>query len=57
MRGRRTHAERLATALLLLADARLDALPGPFVRFADLPSRFAEIIDSADALCPIVTYA
>ncbi len=56
MRGRRTHAERLATALALLADPRLDALLGPFVRFAALPVRFTELVDSADALCPIVTY-
>jgi NADPH:quinone reductase-like Zn-dependent oxidoreductase len=56
MRGRRTHSERLATALALLADARLDALLGPFVPFAELPARFTDLVESADALCPIITY-
>lgn len=56
MRGRRTHAERLATALALLDDPRLDALPGPFVPLADLPARFSALVESGDALCPIVTY-
>jgi hypothetical protein len=55
MRARRSHGERLATALSLLEDPRLDALLGPFVAFADLPARFTALVDG-DALCPIVTY-
>ncbi len=56
MRGRRTHAERLATALRLLAEPSLDALLGPFVPLAELPARFTDLVESADALCPIITY-
>jgi hypothetical protein len=60
MRGRRTHAERLALALALLDDARLDALLGPDIPFADLPSRIGAVLSppagAAQPLCPIVSY-
>jgi threonine dehydrogenase-like Zn-dependent dehydrogenase len=60
MRGRRTHGERLALALGLLADDRLDALLGPELRFADLPSRIGSVLlppsGAPQPLCPIVTY-
>lgn len=58
MRGRRTHAQRLALALALLDDPRLDALLGPDIRFTDLPARMASALaPSPDApLCPVVTY-
>jgi 2-desacetyl-2-hydroxyethyl bacteriochlorophyllide A dehydrogenase len=61
MRGRRSHAERLALALGLLEDPVLDALCGPMLRFEDLPARMAGLLDppppgAAAPLCPIVTY-
>jgi NADPH:quinone reductase-like Zn-dependent oxidoreductase len=60
MRGRRSHAERMALALTLLDDPRLDALPGPFVPFAELPARITALLDpppgEPQPLCPIVTY-
>lgn len=61
MRGRRTHGERLALALTLLADARLDALVGPATRFEDLPAAMPRLLDpppgEAAPFCPVVTYA
>jgi threonine dehydrogenase-like Zn-dependent dehydrogenase len=60
MRGRRTHGERMALALSLLADARLDALLGPDIRFADLPARIGSVLlpepGAPQPLCPVVTY-
>jgi threonine dehydrogenase-like Zn-dependent dehydrogenase len=60
MRGRRSHAERIALALSLLDDARLDALLGPFTPFAELPSHLPALLDPPPGvpqpLCPIVTY-
>lgn len=58
MRGRRTHGQRLALALDLLADARLDALVGPGIPFADLPARMAQALDGGPGQppCPLVTY-
>lgn len=60
MRGRRTHGERLALALSLLADARLDALLGPDTAFADLPDAFGALLSPPSGahqpLCPVVTY-
>lgn len=55
MRGRRTHGQRLALALDLLADARLDALLGPEIAFADLPSRMGEVLAGSGG-CPVVLY-
>lgn len=61
MRGRRTHAERMALALTLLADSVLDVLCGPTLSFDDLPARYAAILGPAAPgevapLCPVVTY-
>ena len=60
MRGRRTHAERLALALSLLDDPRLDALCGPVLPFADLPQALPGLLEpppGQDApLCPVVVY-
>lgn len=61
MRGRRTHGERLALALDLLDDARLDALAGPVIPFADLPARIGAALlpepGAPQPLCPVVTYS
>ncbi|MCS6892572.1 MAG: zinc-binding alcohol dehydrogenase [Rhodovarius sp.] len=54
MRGRRSHAERMALALELLADERLDMLLGPVVPFAELPARYGALL-TEPALCPVVT--
>lgn len=56
MRGRRSHAERLALALSLLEDRRLDALLGPPTRFADLAGALPALLDPGGAPCPVVTY-
>jgi hypothetical protein len=60
MRGRRSHGERMALALSLLDDARLDGLLGPFVPFGELPERITALLDpppgAPQPLCPIVTY-
>jgi threonine dehydrogenase-like Zn-dependent dehydrogenase len=60
LRGRRSHAERLALALSLLEDARLDALLGPVIPFAELPRRITALLDpppgAAQPLCPLVSY-
>lgn len=53
MRGRRSHAARMALALELLCDTRLDALLGPFIAFDDLPARYAALLDEP-ALCPVI---
>lgn len=60
-RGRRSHAERMALALSLLADPVLDALTGPKLPFADLPARIADLLDAPPPgalapLCPVITY-
>ncbi len=54
MRPRRTHAERLALALELLADERLDALLEPPTPFADLPAAMPDLL--AGGLCHVITY-
>ncbi len=58
MRGRRSHAERMALALALLAgDAWCDGLLGADpVPFADLPARLPELLGPAAPPCPLVTY-
>ena len=60
MRGRRTHGERLALALDLLADPRLDALVGPAIPFDQLPARIGAALlpdpGAPQPLCPVVTY-
>lgn len=55
MRGRRSHAQRMALALTLLCDDRLDALLETPVPFDELPARYAALLDTP-ALCPIVSY-
>jgi 2-desacetyl-2-hydroxyethyl bacteriochlorophyllide A dehydrogenase len=61
MRGRRSHAERLALALSLLTDARLDALLGPGAAFTGLPGAMEALLapnppGGVAAPCPVVTY-
>jgi 2-desacetyl-2-hydroxyethyl bacteriochlorophyllide A dehydrogenase len=56
-RPRWTHGRRLAAALDLLADARLDALLAPAVGFEDLPRRLPDILDaSRGVLCQLIAY-
>lgn len=60
MRGRRSHAERLALALSLLAEERLDALTGPAMPFAALPEAMPRLLNpppgQAPPLCPVILY-
>ncbi|CAH0141360.1 zinc-binding alcohol dehydrogenase [Roseomonas sp. CECT 9278] len=60
LRGRRTHGQRLALALSLLADPALDALVGPATRFDDLPAAMPGLLNPPPGemppLCPLVTY-
>ena len=51
MRGRRSHAERLALALALLEDARFDALLGPSTPFADLPAAMPALLAAGGGGC------
>jgi threonine dehydrogenase-like Zn-dependent dehydrogenase len=55
MRGRRSHAERLATALDLLADPAYDALLEGPTRFDDLPAAMPRIL-APGGLCHVITY-
>jgi hypothetical protein len=56
-RPRWTHGRRLAAAVALLRDPRLDALLAPMVRFQDLAKRLPEILDSRSGLlCQPITY-
>jgi hypothetical protein len=56
-RPRWTHGRRLAAALALLSDARLDALLAPAVGFADLPRRLPDILSAnSGVLCQPITY-
>jgi hypothetical protein len=59
MRGRRSHAERLALALALLEDPRLDALCAPVARFAELPEQLAGLLAPGAGAppCPVITYS
>lgn len=54
MRGRRTHGERLATALALLADPVFDALLEPPTDFPDLPDAMPRLLRGG--LCHVVRY-
>jgi hypothetical protein len=54
MRGRRSHRERLATALALLDDPVFDTMLEPPVAFADLPRAMARLLQGG--LCHVVTY-
>jgi threonine dehydrogenase-like Zn-dependent dehydrogenase len=55
MRGRRTHAKRLALALDLLADPVFDSLLEGPTRFEDLPGAMPAILASG-GLCHVITY-
>jgi NADPH:quinone reductase-like Zn-dependent oxidoreductase len=56
-RPRWTHGRRLAAALGLLADARLDALLAPAVAFHDLARRLPDIFDAKSGiLCQPIAY-
>jgi hypothetical protein len=56
-RPRWTYGRRLAAALGLLADARLDALLAPSIAFHDLPQRLPDILDARSGiLCQPITY-
>jgi threonine dehydrogenase-like Zn-dependent dehydrogenase len=55
MRGRRSHAERLALALELLDDARYDALLDGPTRFEDMPEAMPRIL-APGGLCHVITY-
>lgn len=56
MRGRRSHAERLALALALLDDARLDALLDGPSAFDDLPTTMARLVTAPGVLCHVVQH-
>ena len=56
-RARWSNARRLATALRLLADDRLDVLFSGETRFEDLPDAYAGILDDPDTLCHRIRYA
>ncbi len=55
MRGRRSHRERLETALALLCDPVFDLLLEGPTQFADLPDRMAAIL-APGGLCHVITY-
>jgi NADPH:quinone reductase-like Zn-dependent oxidoreductase len=56
-RPRWTHKRRLAAALALLTDSRLDALLAPAVPFDDLPAELPRILKpGSGVLCQIVNY-
>lgn len=55
-RAQWSHRQRLAKALELLADPRLDVLLAPAVDFHMLPARLPEIFSSGGAPCPLVRY-
>ncbi|MBN8926036.1 MAG: dehydrogenase [Rhodospirillales bacterium 69-11] len=56
MRGRRTHAERLALALDLLADPAYDGLLQGPTRFRDLPEAMPVLL-APGSLCQVIDYA
>ena len=56
-RPRWTFGRRLAAALDLLADKRLDALLAPAINFHELPARLPDILaPRGGVLCQVVTY-
>jgi threonine dehydrogenase-like Zn-dependent dehydrogenase len=56
-RARWPHARRLAAALDLLADERLDALLAPPIKFAELPSQLPRILaPGSGILCQPIDY-
>jgi NADPH:quinone reductase-like Zn-dependent oxidoreductase len=57
MRGRRTHAERLALALLLLRDPVLDHLVSGECELEGLPAQLPVLFGAASTLCQRVRYS
>jgi threonine dehydrogenase-like Zn-dependent dehydrogenase len=55
-RTRWTHHRRLAKALALCADPRLDALVGEETPFAQIPGRLNSILSDPDTLCHLIRY-
>jgi NADPH:quinone reductase-like Zn-dependent oxidoreductase len=56
-RARWTYARRLAAALDLLKDPKLDALLAPSIKFADLPALLPNILSpQSGVLCQVVDY-
>jgi threonine dehydrogenase-like Zn-dependent dehydrogenase len=56
-RARWTYARRLAAALDLLKDPKLDVLLAPAIKFADLPARLPDILSpQGGVLCQVVDY-
>ena len=55
MRGRRTHAQRRALALDLLADPVFDALLDGSTRFEEMPAAMPSIL-APGGLCHVITY-
>jgi hypothetical protein len=56
-RPRWTHRRRLAAALALLADPRLDALLAPAIPFVELPLRMPDILAPVShILCQRIDY-
>jgi hypothetical protein len=56
-RPRWSHRRRLAAALDLLTDARLDALLAPAIPFAELPARLPDILaPDSRILCQLIDY-
>jgi hypothetical protein len=56
-RPRWTHRRRLAAAVDLLADSRLDALLAPAIPFHELPGRLPQILaPQSGALCQLIAY-
>ena len=56
-RPRWTYNRRLAAALSLLTDPKLDALMSPAVRFEELPGRLPDIFaQKSGILCQLITY-
>jgi hypothetical protein len=54
MRGKRSHAERLALALSLLENPGFDRLLGETAAFETLPARMGQLL--AGGLCHVITY-
>ncbi|MDB5459762.1 MAG: dehydrogenase [Caulobacteraceae bacterium] len=55
-RARWDYRRRLAKALSLCADPRLDVLVGRSTPFADMPGRMAAILSGPDTLCHLIQY-
>jgi threonine dehydrogenase-like Zn-dependent dehydrogenase len=52
-----SHGRRLAEALALCADPRLDVLVAAETPFADLPRRMGPILSDPDTLCRLIRYS